>query len=138
MENMSRNFVLAVCILPWLAIPAVANLTHENLAFFPSGWSQVTKLPEANMSIHLSISITLKNMESLASALKNVSTPGESTYGQYQNVDEILSHFGPAKASTDAVLSWLNDSGISSVYKSNKYSVDFLTTVEQVRSINLL
>lgn len=136
---MSRNFVLAACLLPWLAIPAVANLTpHEHLTFVPSGWSQTTKLPEANTSIHLSISITLQNVDSLASALKNVSTPGEETYGQYQDLGEILSHFGPAKASTDAVLSWLNDSGITSVYNSNNYSVDFLTTVEKVRSINLL
>lgn len=139
MENMPRNFVLAVCLLPWLAIPAVANLTpHEHLAFVPSGWSQATNLPEANTSIHLSISITLQNMDSLAFALKNISTPGDSTYGQYQDVDEVLSHFGPPKASTDAVLSWLNDAGISSVYNSNNYSIDFLTTVEQVRSINLL
>ena len=139
MENMSRTFVLAACLFPWLAIPAVANLTpHEYLASVPSGWSQATNLPEADTSIHLSISVTLQNMESLASALKNISTPGESTYGQYQHVDEVLSRFGPAKASTDAVLSWLNDSGISSVYKGNKYSVDFLTTVEQVRSIDLL
>lgn len=136
---MSRNFVLAACLLPWLAIPAVANLTpHEHLTFVPSGWGQATKLPEGNTSIHLSIAITLQNMDSLASALKNVSTPGEETYGQYQDVGEVLSHFGPAKASTDAVLSWLNDSGITSVYNSNNYSVDFLTTVEKVRSINLL
>ena len=133
---MARNCVLAACILQLLAIPVIANLApHEQLATLPSGWRQAKTVPEANTSIHLSVAITLKNMDSLSPALKNVSTPGENNYGVYRDVDEILSHFGPAQASTDAVIAWLNESGINSVYNHNNFSIDFLTTVEQVTPI---
>lgn len=134
---MLRFFVLAAC-LSLLTIPATAILIpHEHMTVIPSGWRQTAKLPDANTSIGLSISIPLQNMDSLPFALKNVSTPSDSTYGQYLEVDEVLSHFGPPKASIDAVLSWLSDAGINSIYNSSMFSIDFLTTVEQVRFIHL-
>lgn len=130
---MSRSFLVGASVLAQMAAPALgaaALVAHESLATLPSGWTQVGS-PDNDTSIQLSVALTLQNIDQLESKLQSVSTPGSDSYGQYLDVDDITSQFGPANSSADAVTNWLQEAGITQVYNTGQ-SINFATTVSQV------
>lgn len=132
---MSRSLLVGAGLLAQLVVPALgaaALVSHESLASLPSGWSQVST-PDAETTIQLSVALALQNIDQLESQLQSVSTPGSDSYGQYLDVDDIASQFGPADSSVDAVTSWLKDAGVTDVYSTGQ-SIHFATTVSKVRS----
>jgi tripeptidyl-peptidase-1 len=45
--------------------------------------------------------------------LTDRSTPGSGSYGRHMTPDEVIDFFAPHEDSTDAVLKWLQQAGIS-------------------------
>ncbi len=134
---MSRNLLVGAGLLtlaqlnPVLA--ASALVSHEALAAVPSGWDKVST-PAADTSIHLSVALTLQNIEQLENHLQSVSTPGSASYGQYLDSEDVTAQYGPSDASVQAVTNWLNESGITEIY-NNGQSINFATTVSKANSL---
>ncbi|OKL58539.1 Tripeptidyl-peptidase sed4 [Talaromyces atroroseus] len=133
---MSRSLLLGAGLLAQLAVPALgaaALVAHESLASLPSGWTKVST-PDADTTIQLSVALALQNVDQLESTLQSLSTPGNAGYGQFLDVDDIASQFGPANSSAEAVTSWLQEAGITQIYNSGQ-SINFATTVSKANSL---
>ncbi|PYH48706.1 S53 family peptidase [Aspergillus saccharolyticus JOP 1030-1] len=108
-----------------LAAPALADVVFEKIQAVPNNWSLVEEA-DASSNITLSIALTRQNLDQLESKLLAVSTPGQSTYGQYLDADEVNALF-PLADST-AVVSWLAEAGVTDISHQGGL-ISFATTV---------
>lgn len=124
-----RFFGLALLI----SCHASAAVLVEKLANVPKGWTLVNT-PSGDSKMVLQIALAQQNLDQLESKLASVSTPGSASYGQYMDLAEVKAMFGASDASTTAVKSWLESSGITN-YKTQGDSIWFQTTVSNANSM---
>lgn len=88
-----------------------ASETVEFLRRVPDGWRDVGA-PAENHKLHFRIAVRSENRELLDRTLMEVSTPSHPRYGQHLKRQELKNLIKPRAESTNAVLSWLEQSGI--------------------------
>jgi tripeptidyl-peptidase I len=87
---------------------------HESLDRVPSGWYQTTSEPCPSQKIQLHIALRDDGKhELLEQHLLGVSTPGHALYGQHCDHDKLSDLLRPEHEVTIAVLSWIQEAGIS-------------------------
>ncbi|KAG4443976.1 vesicle formation at the endoplasmic reticulum [Cadophora sp. M221] len=130
MFSKAGRFVVAAALSHTLSVVAVV---HEKLGALPMGWSEAAPADEGT-SISLTIGLAQQNIDQLESRLMAVSTPGNSEYGNYLDVDEVNSLFAPTPEAITSVQSWLQSAGVSDVHTDSHF-VTFATTVGTANSL---
>ena len=111
-----------VSALSLVGARASAAVLLEQLAQVPTGWNEVDT-PSQSSQLVLQVALTLQNVDQLESRLAAVSMPESSSYGKYLDLDDVNAIFGPSKASTAAVESWLKSYGVTD-YTNQGSSID--------------
>ncbi|KAK3939629.1 peptidase S8/S53 domain-containing protein [Diplogelasinospora grovesii] len=122
-------------LLSLLSFTAVAHgaVQHQwNAA--PKGWRAASAQTSGSTPMTLTIALNMQNIDQLESMLLSVSTPGESTYGKFLDVDKVQSTFAPSDAAVNAVTGWLKTNGIEQ-YKVNGAFVDFAADVNTANKL---
>lgn len=115
---------IGLCFLRTL--PAFGAV-HEQLATTPYGWTRVAT-PDDSSTIILQIGLQEQNLDQLESLLYAVSTPGSTQYGDYMEANDVKSLLQPSSEANSAVLAWLKQAGVDTVYSDGTW-VNFATTV---------
>lgn len=84
----------------------------ETLPGIPEGWKEAGT-PDAGKRLHFRIAVTQPNQDLFEQTLMEVSTPSHPKYGQHLKRDELKSMLRPSVEATDAILEWLQESGVS-------------------------
>ncbi|KAI9647821.1 Tripeptidyl-peptidase sed2 [Ciborinia camelliae] len=107
----------------------------ESLREIPQGWIQLEK-PRPFKTIKLRIALEQPNHELFEQKLYAVSTPDHSDYGQHLDREELKRLIKPADESTEAVLSWLEKSGISesNIVNDGEWII-FRTSIQQAEEM---
>ncbi|KAF2221899.1 tripeptidyl-peptidase-like protein [Elsinoe ampelina] len=87
----------------------------EALRAVPQGWSEVGK-PDPALKLHFRIAMHQPNEGLFEQSLLEVSDPFHHRYGQHLKREELKELLRPYPHASDAVLEWLQTSGISSEY----------------------
>ena len=124
--------VFFMAVLPfvglWLCfiLPALGAI-HEQLAATPSAWIHVAT-PDDSSTIILQIGLQEQNLDQLESLIYDVSTPGSAKYGDYMEADDVKKLLQPSSEANDAVLAWLKQAGVTTVYSDGTW-VNFATSI---------
>ena len=122
-----KTFLHVAGLWSLLVLPALATVLHEQLAAVPAGWQQ-TQTPADGTIIVLQIGLQQRNLDKLESLIYAVSTPGNAEYGNHMDRDEVAALLQPSSEANAAVLTWLNQAGVTNVYSDGQW-VNFATTV---------
>ncbi|KAG9993063.1 hypothetical protein KCU78_g19083, partial [Aureobasidium melanogenum] len=96
---------------PFTLFACVNGLLMDKLDHVPQGWSEIGS-PSPSTRFKLSTALIPADKELLHKILANISTPGHEDYGKYLNETELETVVRPSETSTNAVLKFLEDSGI--------------------------
>lgn len=130
-----RALALVTGLLSLVSSSIAVFGVFESLKAVPSGWKQLGT-PSPNTRIHLRIALKKSNQDLFEKTLFAVSTPDHPKYGQHLKREELKAMLKPAAESTDAVLSWLEESGVSSSDIENDGDwIHFYVTVAQANSM---
>ncbi|KAK8069568.1 hypothetical protein PG994_006184 [Apiospora phragmitis] len=132
----SIGFIVAsVAWLLLLSITVNANAIVESLAQIPVGWKEVRGANPAQ-TIRLRIALEQPNLDVFEQTLYDISTPQHPLYGHHLSRDELTEMMKPRQQSTDAVLNWLQSSGVSvsDVEDAGEW-INFRTTVGKAQSL---
>ncbi|TEY36183.1 hypothetical protein BOTCAL_0561g00030 [Botryotinia calthae] len=107
----------------------------ESLREIPQGWAQLEK-PRPHKTIKLRIALEQPDHELFEQKLYAVSSPDHSEYGQHLEREELKKFIKPADQSTQAVLSWLEKSGISesNIHNDGEW-INFRTSIKQAEDM---
>ena len=122
-----------VSLLSLVGARVSAAVLLEQVAQVPSGWTEVDT-PSLSSQLVLQVALAQQNIDQLESRLAAVSTPNSATYGKYLDLDDVNEIFGPSKASSAAVESWLQSYGVTD-YTTQGGSVWFQTNVSTANSL---
>jgi tripeptidyl-peptidase-1 len=123
-----------VSLLSLVGVRASAAVVLEQLAQVPSGWSEVDT-PSQSSQLVLQVALAQQNIDQLESRLAAVSMPNFTTYGKYLDLDDVNAIFGPSKASSAAVESWLQSYGVTDYSSSVGGSIWFQTNVSTANAM---
>jgi tripeptidyl-peptidase-1 len=90
----------------------VENVQVENLRHVPEGWKEVGA-PEQTRRLQFRIAVHQPNHALFEQTLMEISTPSHPRYGQHLKRAELKELIKPRDESTDAVLQWLEESGVA-------------------------
>ncbi|KAE9405295.1 family S53 protease [Gymnopus androsaceus JB14] len=103
------------------SIPAPrAMVVHEEREL-PTHFS-LAGTPSPDTHINLKIALTATNMSGLEKVAWDVSTPGNSLYGQHLNYDQTRAYVVPSPETISAVTTWLNENGITNLTTSGAFN----------------
>jgi tripeptidyl-peptidase I len=130
-----RALTLVTGLLSLVSYSIAVSGVFESLRVVPSGWKQLgTPSPDAR--IHLRIALKKPNQDLFEKTLFAVSTPDHPKYGQHLKREELKAMLKPATVSTDAVLSWLEESGVPpSDIENDGDWIHFYVSVAQANSM---
>ncbi|KAE9405293.1 family S53 protease [Gymnopus androsaceus JB14] len=77
--------------------------------------------PSPDTPISLKIALTATDMAGLEKVVWDVSTPGNSLYGQHLSYDETRAYAVPSPETVSAVATWLNENGITNLTSSGAF-----------------
>ncbi|PKS05997.1 hypothetical protein jhhlp_007830 [Lomentospora prolificans] len=87
--------------------------TVEHVAELPAGWTRLSEDPAPTEVLPLSISVRNdEGIEKLKQRLAEISNPKHKDFGKHLSRDEVRALRQPSRERTDAVLAWLEESGI--------------------------
>lgn len=130
-----RALALVTSLLSLVSSSIAVSDVFESLRAVPSGWKQLGT-PSPDTRIHLRIALKKPNQDLFEKTLFAVSTPDHPKYGQHLKREELKAMLKPAAESTDAVLSWLEESGVSSSDIENDSDwIHFYISVAQANSM---
>ena len=128
----TKHILPALTLCLSLALPTFA-VVHEKLDAVPTGWTQVGT-PSGNGTIILQIALVQQNLEQLEARLLAISTPGNPSYGQHMDRDDVYALLAPSADASPAVLAWLAGAGITDVYYDGS-NVIISTTVSTANTL---
>ncbi len=98
---------LAASLLPLVSAHAAQPLmTHHTWPDVAQGKAALVQHLDGASSLHLVISLPLRQGTDLQGFLNNLYNPASPNYKQYLTVDQFTNMFGPTKADYDAVMNW--------------------------------
>jgi tripeptidyl-peptidase-1 len=110
-----------------------AIASFESVYELPRGW-RLMRPAEGTEDIRLRISLMQQNVDKLYDILMDVSTPSHPKYGQHLQGEEVFELLKPRKETSDAVISWLQDSNITSI-KDDSDWIMFSTNVKTANKL---
>ncbi|KAJ5153406.1 uncharacterized protein N7482_009884 [Penicillium canariense] len=120
-----------VGLLCALASPSLGVVCESLAGGAPSAWSLIEE-PSADSTMALSIALNRQNLDQLEAKLSEISTPGQASYGQWLDKDDIDTHFPIVDDAP--VLRWIKNAGISNVAREGAL-LNFTGTVEKVNKL---
>ncbi|KAF1919189.1 peptidase S8/S53 domain-containing protein [Ampelomyces quisqualis] len=99
-------------------MPQDDNEPIEHLHATPEGWNEIGA-PPANHKMNFRIAVRSADHSLLERTLMEISSPNSPRYGQHLNRNELRDLVKPRAESSDAVINWLQASGIESQDISN-------------------
>jgi len=103
-----------------LASVTAAPLFHRHVV--PAGWTkQVHAKPNAR--VHFHVALSQQNLDKLDKIFWEVSDPNHDNYQNFLTTEEIQSLVAPKDSSRQAVMSWLESSGVTKI-------ADFVDSIE--------
>ena len=121
---MQRYFLLMALLG---AVSATSHMIMEQLSDVPEGWHS-NSVPDASRPLHLRIAMTQPKEALFEQTLLDISTPGHARYGEHLKREELKDMLRPSSEATEAVLSWLEGSGITQIEENGEW-VNFVATV---------
>ena len=106
---------------------------HERLAIIPHGWT-VAGTPQPDEMMTLSVGLQQQNLQEIEPRLFAMSTPGHEDYGKHMSREEVTALLKPTDEAHAAVLTWLNDAGVTKLASDGEW-VRFATTVGQANKL---
>jgi tripeptidyl-peptidase-1 len=132
---MLLSSLLVLCSICKFAAGNSPLKVFEQLHGVPQGWSQLGR-PSASKIFQLRIALEQPNHELFEQKLFTISTPDHQDYGKHLTREEVKELIKPRDESTQAVLSWLENSGIPSSDISNDGEwINFRTSVHQAEQM---
>ena len=118
---------LAVALLASsvLAAPSPKYVQHERRHLLPRGWRKVNAMHSKTV-LPMRIALTQPNLQQGYDYLIDVSHPQSPNYGKHWSAKQVAETFAPTQESVDAVMEWLEGSGISSTRISRSQSLGWL------------
>jgi tripeptidyl-peptidase I len=107
-----RAFALVTGLLSLASSSIAVPHAFDSLRAVPSGWKQLGT-PSPDTRIHLRIALKKPNHDLFEKTLFAISSPDHPKYGQHLKREELKAMLKPTAQSTDTVLSWLKESGVS-------------------------
>jgi len=109
-----------------LASVTAAPLFHRHTV--PAGWTKQVAAAR-NAKVHFHVALSQQNLDKLDKIFWEVSDPNHDNYQNFLTTEEIQSLVAPKESSRQAVMSWLESSGVT---KINDFvdSIEAWTTVE--------
>jgi tripeptidyl-peptidase-1 len=95
-----------------LVMPEGGSERVEHLRRVPEGWNEVGA-PSKDHKMHFRIAVRSADHTLLERAIMDISSPNSPRYGQHLKRKELKILVKPRSESTDAVLSWLEQSGVA-------------------------
>lgn len=123
---LSRMHLVVAALYGLLAVPSLAAVL-ERLAAVPNGWTRVGA-PSSESTIALRIGLQEQNLDQLESLIYAVSTPGNPSYGNHMEKEDVAALLKPASETESEVLTWLNQAGVTAVHCDGSW-VTFATSV---------
>ncbi|KAJ6542704.1 peptidase S8/S53 domain-containing protein [Mycena capillaripes] len=108
-------FTLALAFVTGLSLvssSARSVSVHEQRTGIARGWSRIGRSVPSNALLPLKIGLKQSNIDKLHDRLLDVSHPDSENYGKHWTPDEIKAYFRPSDVSVEAVLGWLEESGV--------------------------
>jgi xanthomonalisin len=94
---------------------AVAQTTYTlNVHGKPQVQELVSPL-ESTKTLHLAVSLNLRNTDQLQTFIKNVNTPGNAAFGKFLTPDQFKATYAPTDAQVQAVVAHMQQSGFTHV-----------------------
>ncbi|KAH7136164.1 tripeptidyl-peptidase-like protein [Dendryphion nanum] len=113
----------------------VENVEVENLRHVPEGWKEVGA-PKPDRKLLFRIAVHQHNHDLFEQTLMQISTPSHARYGQHLKRDELKELIKPRAESTDAVLEWLETSGIETEdIENNGEWINFVVPVSKAEKM---
>lgn len=107
----------------------------ESLRTIPDAWHQVGT-PSANKRLFFRIAMRQPNPELFQQTILEVSDPLNPRYGQHLKKAELKRLVQPAEEASDAVITWLRDSGIAeSEIEDDGDWINFVASVSKAEEI---
>lgn len=130
-----RALTFVTGLLSLVSSSIAVSGVFESLRAVPSGWKQLGT-PSPDSRIHLRIALKKPNQDLFEKTLFAVSTPDHPKCGQHLKREELKATLKHATMSTDAVLSWLEESGVpSSDIENDGDWIHFYVSVAQANSM---
>ena len=117
--------LLAGLVSSIIAAPSITHVEHEKRYNLPRGWQKAERLNAAH-KLPMRIALTQSNLDNGERHILDVSHPNSPNYGKHWNAKKVAETFAPSQESVDAVLQWLESSGISSDRVSRSQSLGWL------------
>ena len=132
------SFVILNLGLLAAAEPTLSPYTlHERRTHVPAGWTLKRRYDPSTV-IPLRFALTQRNIDDIGKHLMEVSHPESEKYGKHWSAGDVLEMFAPSDETTDAVRSWLLDSGIEREriqLTSSKGWIEVTATVEEAERL---
>ncbi|KAL4804048.1 peptidase S8/S53 domain-containing protein [Aspergillus unguis] len=126
--------MLVLSLLGLALSASVSAETFERLRAVPDGW-KYEGTPSADQTLRLRIALKQHDVEGFEKALVDMSTPGNTNYGQhFGSYSEMKQLLLPTDEATDSVKSWLKSAGVEQ-YEQDADWINFRTTVEQANEL---
>lgn len=131
-------FTKSLLVATLLSVPTFGavfqrTVVHERVAV-PAGWTASSIAARDDAPMLLQIGLVQRNIATLESKLKDVSTPGSSKYGKHLDKEAVDALFAPSASAVKKVRSWLEKSGVESVSNDGHW-ITFNTTVEKANKL---
>lgn len=110
---------------------------HEKRTHVPAGWA-LKRRHDASSFVPLRFALTQRNLDDIGKYLMEVSHPKSAKYGKHWSEADVLHTFAPTDETTEAVRSWLLESGIESNrirLTSNKGWIEVTATVAEAERL---
>ncbi|KAF7563714.1 hypothetical protein G7046_g417 [Stylonectria norvegica] len=117
------------------ALPLAYGKTFSHRSKPPPGWHVESPSPSSTENYQtFSIALTMANIDQLETQLLELSTPGNSKYGEWMSDSEVQTMFAPSAKAVSSVTRWLKSNGVKHC-KVNGAFIDFAVDVSGVNSL---
>jgi tripeptidyl-peptidase I len=118
------------------ALPRSTRSSHavKERHSVPDGWTKFGPASKSD-SIHLVIGLKLQNETAVEQHLLEVSDPRHHRYGQHLTAEEIQDVVRPSEDTQNAVMSWLEDYGLTGNFSPNKDTIHVLLSIEKAERL---
>ena len=130
-----KAFFCATALLTAVAqlATAVDLAVFEKLGAVPQGWKQGERV-SGSKPIRFRLAIKQENAAAFEQHVIDISTPGHAKYGSHMSREELKRSLKPSEEATEAILEWLESSGIQHISNDGDW-ISFVATTEQAESM---
>ena len=124
---------LAALIFATLNCQVIAAVLKSHLKSVPNGWKQGSVTPD-HKTLTLTVALQHQNEDTFYTKLDQISNPNHDSYGTWMDKESVNDLLRPSATSKAAVLSWLQQHGITDI-KSDDFYIYFATNVRTANKL---